>query len=291
MGEVTVSSIAGLRSALADPAIGTIYVAPGHYLVDSSQYLGGENGFIVGRDVTIAVVPGSTGRADFHAVMDFSKGLFLVTEGARVTFDGIGFFDTRQSYSAAASSNEAGIRFEGEYLELRNTHFRNNSNAVLGTSLSDTAALKVRASEFIDNGTTSSQEHAIYFAGESVDIEGSSFRGFGDGHAVKTVAHTATCAMCPTNRTTMSMMVARLLRQRLAPTDRLVSSTPTASAPRPPARAWITNAPNVTPRPTSTTFPIGIVGSRRCLWRLPPQSRRPPPTLQGFPRGTGPPAG
>ena len=91
---------------------------------------------------------------------------------------------------------------------------------------------------------------------------------------IAAVAHIATCAMWPTSRTTMSTKVARLLRQRLAPTDRLISSSLAASAPRPPATAWITRAPNVTPRPTSTTIAIGIVGSRQRLWRRGPRSHR-----------------
>jgi hypothetical protein len=52
------------------------------------------------------------------------------------------------------------------------------------------------------------------------------------------------------------------------------SSSLAASAPRPPATAWITRAPNVTPRPTSTTIAIGIVGSRQRLWRRRPRSHR-----------------
>ena len=189
MAQVTVSSVVELRAALADSTIDIINVLPGDYTVSDGVYLGGENGFNITRNVTIRAAGGTSGRANFHAATDFSKGLFFVAEGASVTFDRIGFFDTRSDPSGAGSSNEAGIRFEGNGLTITNSYFGNNKNAILGTSQNSSAFLVVRNTSFIDNGTASGQEHAIYFAGESVDIEGSEFVGFGDGHAIKTIAH------------------------------------------------------------------------------------------------------
>ncbi|MHA6318290.1 calcium-binding protein [Altererythrobacter sp. CAU 1778] len=189
MAEATVSTIQQLRAALSDPNITIINVAPGNYTVSDGVYLGGSNGFNITHDVTIRVTPGATGRANFFAATDFAKGLFFVAEGASATFEGIGFYNTDDDPTGSASSNEAGIRFEGVNLTVIDSYFENNKNGILGTSPGSSATLTVRASFFIDNGTDSGQEHAIYFQGLSVDVEDSEFSGFGDGHAIKTVVN------------------------------------------------------------------------------------------------------
>jgi len=77
--------------------------------------------------------------------------------------------------------------------------------------------------EFLENATakdTLSRSTPFLVAkiaqNDSLDLP---FKEFRLPFDMKTVAHTATCTMCPANRMTMSMRVARLLRQRLTPTD------------------------------------------------------------------------
>lgn len=135
-GTAQVSTIAGLRAALANTSITTILIAPGTYRpTDHDVNSGyGNTAFFVGRNVTIKVDAPIGGRADFYAGADFNKGIFLVGDGASATFDGIGFFDTRVNgpYSV---SNEAGIRHEGVDLTIRNSFFQNNNNGVLAAPL------------------------------------------------------------------------------------------------------------------------------------------------------------
>lgn len=196
---VTVNSIAGLRAALADTSVGTIRVAPGTYNVtdrDLATGHGNASGFLVSHDVTIEV-DGTLGqRADFYAGTDFMKGIFLVNEGVNVTFDGIGFFDTRVN-GESFQHNEAAIRHEGADLTVLNSYFENCYNAILGNALSGSEGgnLVVENSTFVDNGDpgdypgyfTRGQEHHIYFEGASVSVDGSSFTNSGYGHSIKVV--------------------------------------------------------------------------------------------------------
>jgi len=178
------SSVDEIRAALSDPEIDEIKVAPGDYYVDD---LDNGQGFVIDRDVAIvSSVDGE--RANFHARADFLKGIFLVNSGASAIFDGIGFFDTRPQYDEFHQGNEAAIRHEGDGLTIRNSHFEGNSNAILGSDVDhrDNKHLIVEDSTFVDNGRTS-QEHHIYFIGNSVTVTGSSFVNSNNGHAIKTV--------------------------------------------------------------------------------------------------------
>jgi Ca2+-binding RTX toxin-like protein len=201
MTTVTVASVAQLRAALADFSVTNILVAPGDYRVSDIIYAAGSgDGFVVNHNVTIKADTTGTARANFYADTDFSKGLFHVLQGVSATFDGIGFYNTANAYAPGQSSNEAGIRHEGINLTILNSHFQNNLNAILGTSLNGPNGslhgdLVVRNSTFNDNGDQTvgaGQEHHIYFIGRSVTVDQSYFRNSGYGHAIKTVVDVST---------------------------------------------------------------------------------------------------
>jgi len=184
MSIVYASSIEEIRAALDDTDVAEIRVAPGDYYVDDHD---AGQGFVVDHDVAIvSSVDGE--RANFHARADFQKGIFLVKSGASATFDGIGFYDTRTLFGEYQEGNEAGIRHEGDLLTIKNSFFQGNSNAILGSDIdhNDNKHLVVENSTFIDNGRTS-QEHHIYFIGNSVDVSESYFSNSHNGHAIKTV--------------------------------------------------------------------------------------------------------
>lgn len=185
-GTVTVASVAELRAAIANTSVTTILVARGSYAVSDSDpaYYYGQAGIAVNRNVTIK--SDGPGLAEFHAGFDIGKGIFVVTAGVSVTFDGIGFYDTRIEWGyQAGSANYAGIRHEGAALTVLNSHFENNFNAIKGNG----GSLFVDATVFRDNGSNNGggQEHQIYWEGTSVHIEDSNFNNSGWGHSVKTV--------------------------------------------------------------------------------------------------------
>jgi len=184
MSIVYASTVAEIRAALDDSDVTEIRVAPGDYYVDDFDE---SQGFVIDRDV--AIVSSVAGeRANFHARADFLKGIFLVKSGSSATFDGIGFYDTRTLFGQYQQGNEAAIRHEGDLLTIKNSFFQGNSNAILGSDVdhNDNKHLVVENSTFIDNGRTS-QEHHIYFIGNSVDVSGSNFSNSNNGHAIKTV--------------------------------------------------------------------------------------------------------
>ena len=192
-GTILVSTVAELRAAIHNSAYTTILVAPGSYLVDSHDgaTTWGEAGFFIDRNVTIKSA--GPGRADFHAGFDIGKGIFVTQEGgnASVTFDGIGFFDTRINFGGqAGSANYAGVRFQGDStstLTVLNSYFENNFNAL--KSGSNSGGLFVDNSTFMHNGNLngSGQEHQIYWEGTYVHVEDSYFEDSGFGHTIKTV--------------------------------------------------------------------------------------------------------
>ncbi|MEE4154010.1 MAG: calcium-binding protein [Erythrobacter sp.] len=193
LGEtVTVAGIAELRAALADPDVSTILVAPGRYLVDTSDpaYFWGQAGVFVNRDVTIASAS-ATERAEFAAGFDIAKGIFVTGAGADVTFERISFADTRVNFGfQSGTANYAGIRAEGGDITVIDSAFTNNFNAIKGNG----GTLTVIGSSFIDNGSINGagQEHHIYWEGDAVRIESSLFEDSGYGHAIKTVTYEET---------------------------------------------------------------------------------------------------
>ncbi len=186
---ITVASIAELRAALADPAFATILVVPGRYLVDTHDpaYFHGQAGIFVNREVTIASASASE-RAEFIAGFDIAKGIFVTGAGADVTFERIGFYDTRINFGyQAGNANYAGIRAEGGDITVLGSAFGNTFNAIKGNG----GVLYVANSSFVDNGSINGagQEHHIYWEGDAVGIEASLFDNSGYGHAIKTVTY------------------------------------------------------------------------------------------------------
>ena len=189
MSIVHASTVDEIRAALNDSNVTEIKVAPGDYYVDDHD---AGQGFVIDRDVAIvSSVEGE--RANFHAGADFLKGIFLVKSGSSASFDGIGFYDTRTQFGEFQEGNEAAIRHEGDQLTIKNSYCEGNSNAILGSHIDHTQDkhLVVENSTFIDNGRTS-QEHHIYFIGNSVDVSGSYFSNSNNGHAIKTVVSDCT---------------------------------------------------------------------------------------------------
>ena len=192
-GTITVSTVAELRAAIHNTAYSTILLTPGTYTVTDHDpaTTWGEVGFFIDRNVTIKSA--GPGRADIRAGITFSKALFVTAEGssASVTFDGIGFFDTRGAGNQGSSENYAGIKFQSTSaanLTILNCYFENNYNAL--KSLSNSGGLFVDNSTFMHNGNLngSGQEHQIYWEGTTVHVEDSNFSDSGYGHSIKTVA-------------------------------------------------------------------------------------------------------
>ena len=190
---VTVSSVEQLRAAIGDTSVSNILVTPGSYLVAQHDpaYHWGQAGIYVDREVTIAsAVPGA--RADFHIGFEVTKGIFVIGSKGNVTFEGIGFFDTA-NYSPY--KNYAGIRAEGGDVTVRDAHFENNLNAILGNELDGrNGDLVVERSSFVRNGSIDGDgnEHQIYWTGDTVAVSASQFTDSGYGHSVKTLTKYAT---------------------------------------------------------------------------------------------------
>lgn len=192
-----VNSIAGLRAALADPNVTSILVAAGDYNVVNADQGNGNAGFTINRSVTIAVdttAPGYTAgaRANFHSATALGRGIFYTTSSATdVTFDGIGFLDTKVNNG---DSNVAGIRAEGQNLTIKNSLFQNDGDGILATPFpgKPLGDLSVINTTFKNNGDSSGQDHSLYFEGNNLLVDGSSFSNSGAGHHVKSVASVST---------------------------------------------------------------------------------------------------
>jgi Ca2+-binding RTX toxin-like protein len=196
-GTITVSTVAELRAAIHNSAYSTILVTAGTYTVmdHDPATTWGEVGMLIDRNLTIKSV--GPGRADIYAGITLSKALFATAEGssASVTFDGIGFFDTRGDGNQGSSENYSGIKFQSNStatLTVLNSHFENNYNAI--KSISGSGALFVDNTTFLHNGNLNGtgQEHQIYWEGTSTHFEDSYFSDSGYGHTIKSIVSGST---------------------------------------------------------------------------------------------------
>ncbi|GAA0562924.1 hypothetical protein [Rhizomicrobium electricum] len=152
---------------------------------------------------TINVMPGNYGCANFGQYNNFtiqgvgggvnvsgavcsSKGLF-VFGGKGITVKNISF-----SGATASDGNGAGIRFQGQNLNVVNCGFRNNQNGIL-SDYNVFSTVNVTGSVFDHNGTCVSSKgcgHAIYAGHVGVlNVQNSTFTDTQSGHSIKSRAN------------------------------------------------------------------------------------------------------
>ncbi len=114
-----------------------------------------------------------------------SKGIFYATDTVgtlrveNLVFEG----------ASVSDRNGAGIRFEGDRLEVSNVVFRDNENGILATTPDHEADIVIENSQFIGNGFGDGYTHAIYVSkGASLTIDGSYFADTKIGHHIKSLA-------------------------------------------------------------------------------------------------------
>jgi Ca2+-binding RTX toxin-like protein len=187
--------VSQLRLALANNSVVSVIVPAGSYSVGSDPQ-NSERAFFVDHNISITV--SGVGRADFHAVENFGKALFVVAPGTSASFSQIGFFDTAADFSPLPPLantqvvNESGIRHEGANLTIDGCYFQDNLNGILSYA---TGNLTVTNSTFNGNGSGRDQEHQIYFEGLRADISNNTFidpNSNGHGHVIKTVTSIGT---------------------------------------------------------------------------------------------------
>ena len=175
-----VSSVNALQQAVAGASSGdTIKIQAGTYHVTSSA------GINVNKSLTFE---GEGGRADFHADVGVSKGIFTIQNYvSSTTFDRIGFFD-----AANGDKNGAGIRQQGGDLTVKNSYFGNNQDGILGNANAGfEGTVHISNSQFIGNGYQNGLAHGIYIRADTLIVENSTFRDTDSGHHIKSIsAHT-----------------------------------------------------------------------------------------------------
>jgi hypothetical protein len=152
---------------------------------------------------TINVMPGNYGCANFGQYNNFTvqgvgggvnvsggvcggKGLFV--------FAGKGITVKNISFAGATSSdgNGAGIRFQGQNLNVVNCAFKNNQNGIL-SDYNVFSTVNVNGSVFDHNGTCVSSKgcgHAIYAGHVGVlNVQNSTFTDTQSGHSIKSRAN------------------------------------------------------------------------------------------------------
>lgn len=155
----------------------TINVMPGNY---SCANFGSYNNFTVqGMGAGVNVSGGVCG----------GKGLF-VFGGQNITVKNIGF-----SGATSSDGNGAGIRFQGQNLNVVNCAFKNNQNGIL-SDWNVFSTVNVSGSEFDHNGTCVSSKgcgHAIYAGHVGVlNVTNSTFTDTQSGHSIKSRANRTT---------------------------------------------------------------------------------------------------
>lgn len=155
----------------------TINVMPGTY---SSAGFGAYNNFIIQGTAPGVVVTGDT-----YA----SKGLF-VFGGSNITVKNIAFKD-----ASSSDGNGAGIRFQGQNLNVVNCEFTNDQNGLL-IDYNVFSTINVTGSVFTHDGTCVSSKgcgHGIY-AGHvgALNVSNSTFSDTQAGHSIKSRANRTT---------------------------------------------------------------------------------------------------
>lgn len=152
---------------------------------------------------TINVMPGNYGCANFGQYNNFtiqgvgagvnvsgavcsSKGLFVFA-GKGITVKNISFAGATDS-----DGNGAGIRFQGQNLNVVNCTFKNNQDGIL-SDYNVFSTINVTGSEFDHNGTCVSASgcgHAIYAGHIGVlNVQNSTFTDTQAGHSIKSRAN------------------------------------------------------------------------------------------------------
>ncbi len=175
-----VSSVQALLSAVSGAQNGdTVRIQAGAYHITSSS------GITLNKSLTFE---GVGGRANFHADVPMTKGIFTIGQTVEsTTFDRIGFFD-----AANGDRNGAGIRQHGGDLTVRNSYFQNNEDGILGVSVAPyQGTVHIVGSTFIGNGHANGLAHGIYIGADTLIVENSVFRNTDTGHHIKSIsAHT-----------------------------------------------------------------------------------------------------
>jgi len=154
----------------------TIMMTPGLYLDDSAIINVALTIEGIGKGATLRVTQPLKNR----------KGVLVVN--ASLTVRNLIFEDA--SVTDADGKNGAGIRHQAGDLTIENCIFRGNQNGILAGADSS-SAIRVRGSEFIDNGAGDGYTHALYVGAISrLEVSDSRFSGTKVGHNIKSRALT-----------------------------------------------------------------------------------------------------
>ena len=123
------------------------------------------------------------GDVVFHSTAPTAKGILNPVRGVSLRVENITFRG-----AVSPDKNGAGIRHDGDDLEIINCRFENNENGVLATG-SEEGVITIQGSRFSENGHGDGYSHGIYVVNAArLEISDSEFVGTRIGHHVKSLA-------------------------------------------------------------------------------------------------------
>ncbi len=134
-------------------------------------------------DITLRGVGDARAHVSSTSNIGNGKGIILINAGAQaVTIEHLEF-----SGATVADNNGAGIRMQGTALVVRDCHFHDNQNGILG---GEDATVEIYDSEFDHNGNPGSgQEHNVYIGtAASLVFQGNYSHHAYSGHTLKSRA-------------------------------------------------------------------------------------------------------